>query len=242
MKVSVRQQQLLLQLQATDDHIRRLRKHIRELPQTQLLAQLDEDAAFVKEQFMQHQRKLDALKADISRLEHDIETVRARLHLDNDKLLKSTTPKEATALQSEIETLNVRKSELEDREIQLLQEQEDVEAKFTVIEAEWSQTAQKRELLNSELMRARDQLESELRQVVNDRALLAAEVSGDVLAVYTQLSEKYGVAVARLRAGVSEASNMQLAPSELSAIHETPSDELVFCPQSGAILVRDFED
>jgi len=52
------------------------------------------------------------------------------------------------------------------------------------------------------------------------------------------LRGRIGIGAARLRGRVSEASNMELAPAELTDILAMAPDELVHCPQSGAILVR----
>lgn len=116
MKASPRQQQLLLELQALDNTGPRLHRRSEQLPERAALTEMQGEAAAAKDAFMELQRELDGQTAEIARLESDIETVRARRHRDDEMLAVSTSPKEAQALQHELETLARRQSELEDRE------------------------------------------------------------------------------------------------------------------------------
>ena len=62
-----------------------------------------------------------------------------------------------------------------------------------------------------------------------------------MVAVYDKTLAKRGVGAARLFHGTSEASGMKLSPGDLADIKSAAADDLVFCPDSGAILVRSDE-
>ena len=76
MKASPRQQRLLLDLQALDNSLARLKKQRAALPQRAELAAMQGERSAAKDAFMALQRELDTQNADIERLESDIELVR----------------------------------------------------------------------------------------------------------------------------------------------------------------------
>lgn len=241
MKASPRQQQLLLELQTHDHSLARLQRKRVQLPQRAELAGMQSQTQAVKERFMTLQRELDAQQADIARLESDVEMVTQRIGRDHALLSESSSPKEAQALQHELDTLARRRNELEDRELALLEANEQTRHRYDEASAELATVETRESTIRAELTQAEAKLDQELARVAEERAGLAAEVQRDLLEHYEALRARLGVAVARLRGNVSEASNMELAPAELSDILTAPEDELQYCPQTGAILIRGSE-
>lgn len=242
MKASPRQQQLLLELQQLDNALARIRRKRSTLPEREQLAGIQGEYLAAKEAFMAVQRDLDAQSAEIARFESDTETVRQRRERDNQLLAASTSPKEAQALQSELETLARRQSELEDRELELMEANEQTLASFEAASAALAGVDARRSELETAIAEAERELDAETVSVTEQRAGLAAEIQRDLIELYEGLRARIGIGAARLRGNVSEASNMALAPAELSDIISTAPDEIVFCPGTGAILVRDAED
>lgn len=242
MKASPRQQQLLLDLQELDNTLARLRRRRQQLPERAQIAELQGEAATAKESFMAVQRELDAQTADIARLEDDIATVRARRVRDDQLLAASTSPKEAQALQGELETLARRQSELEDRELELMEASEETQARFDEAAGVLGGLDARRAELDAAVAAGEAGIDAELAAAAESRAGLVAELQRDLVDLYEQTRARGGIGAARLRGNVSEGSNMSLAPAELSDIRAAAADEIVFCPQSGAILVRDFEE
>lgn len=238
MKASPRQQQLLLELQDLDNAQARARRRRAQLPERAELAGMQGEHSAAKEAFMELQRELDAQSADIGRLENDVETVRQRRARDEQLLAASTSPKEAQALQGELEALARRQNELEDRELELMEANEETRIGFDAAAAALAGVDARRSQLESAIAEAERGIDAELASLAEERAGLAAELQRDLLDLYEQLRGRIGVGAARLRGNVSEASNMALAPAELSDIRATAPDEIVFCPGTGAILVR----
>lgn len=242
MKATPAQQQRLLELQDLDHTLARLRRKRATLPERAQLAALQGEMNAAREAFMAVQRELDAQTADIARLEDDVETVRARRERDSTLLAVSTSPKEAQALQSELETLARRQSELEDRELALMETSEATQARFDAASEQLAGVDGRRAELTAAISEAEARIDAELASAAEERAGLSAEVQRDLLDLYERTRERGGVGAARLRGNVSEGSNMALAPAELSDLRAAAPDEVVFCPQSGAILVRDFAE
>lgn len=238
MKASPRQQQLLLDLQDLDNAIARLRRRRVQLPERAQLVALQDELTAAKGAFMGVQRELDTQNADIARLEDDIETVRARRERDNELLQRSSSPKEAQALQSELDTLARRQSELEDRELALMEVSEETQARYQVASEALGAVDGTRAELVAAISAGESEIDGFLKDAIDERAGLAAEIERPLLEHYERLRERGGIGAARLRGKISEASNMELAPAELSDILAAAPDELLHCPQSGAILVR----
>jgi len=239
MKASPRQQRLLLDLQELDTALARLARRRERLPERAELSALAGEAAEARDRFMAAQRELDARRLEIEHVEADIAVVEQRRARDEELLAASVSSKEAQALQGELDTLARRQSELEDRELVIMEAQETTEAAFAEAERLLGEVDGRRAEIQRRIDEAEQRISRELASNAEERAGLAAEVQRDLLTHYEQLRDRIGIGAARLRGNVSEASNMALAPAELSDILAAAPDELVYCPGTGAILVRD---
>lgn len=241
MKATPAQQALLLELQSLDTALLRLRRRKQQLPEREALAGLQAEAAAAKEAFMAVQRELDTQTAEIARVEDDVETVRARRRRDDALLETTSSVKEIQALQNEVETLTRRQSELEDRELALMEANEATQASMKEASERLAVVDARRGELTAAISEQEQRIDADFAATVEKRKGVAAEVQGDLLDLYERTRARSGIGAARLRGNVSEGSNMALAPAELSDIRAAAPDEVVFCPQSGAILVRDPE-
>jgi len=66
---------------------------------------------------------------------------------------------------------------------------------------------------------------------------VAASVPAALLALYERLASR-GNGAGLLRAGACEACRMVIPPSDIATIRRAQTDDVVFCPECGAILVR----
>ncbi len=239
MKASPRQQRLLLELQDIDTAIARIRRRLAALPERAELASMEGEHREAKDAFMAVQREVDGLGAEIARFESDTETVQRRRARDEELLAVSTSPKEAQALQSELDTLKRRQGELEDRELELMETHEAAQSRYAEAETALARIEERRGDAERRMTAAAGELEQERERLAAERQGLSAEIQRDLIELYEGLRTRIGIGAARLRGNVSEASNMALTPAELHEIQNSPDDELVFCPGTGAILVRE---
>lgn len=238
MKATQRQQHLLLDLQALDHTLMRLRRKSQQLPERAELAALETERDDVKLSYMEAQRELDARRLELSRIEADVEVIAQREHRDRELLAVSTSSKEAMALQSELDTLARRQSELEDRQLEAMEIAEAAEAVFTDAERLLAGVDERRSAIVLRIEGAELEIAQDMARTETERENLAAEIQGDLLALYERTQSQVGIGAARLRGNVSEASNMALTPAELSNLRAAAPDEVTFCPGTGAILVR----
>ena len=238
MKASPRQQLLLLDLQELDTLAARLRRRRESLPERAEHSELDEHHARARDTFMAVQREHDTHQAELARIESDVQLVLDRQTRDRELLTTNVSSKEAQALQQELETLAERQTLLEDRQLEMMEQLEETAQKLALARTALDEVEGQRAGLQGRISQAEGEIDEALTRNASDRELLAAEVQRDVLELYESTRARTGIGAARLRGNVSEGSNMTIDQGELQTIRAAAPDEIVFCPDSGAILVR----
>jgi len=88
----------------------------------------------------------------------------------------------------------------------------------------------------------RDEVFSEIDQLIaaelSKRNALVSELPDDVTALYTRIRDGGKVAAGELRGGRCGACRMEIDRTALGQIKAAPIEEIVRCPECGAILVR----
>ena len=179
----------------------------------------------------------DDLRAELARVESDVAVVDARIARDTERLAASTNPKQAQGFENELTSLARRKSDLEDAEIARMERLEAADAAVAEQETLIADTNAQGAELSAEAKRVVAEATARLEAAQRDRAAVAASVPPELLALYERLSAR-GNGAGLLRAGACEACRMVLPPSDLAAVRRAQTDEVVFCPECGAILVR----
>ena len=242
MKASVRQQRVLLDIQSLDTEQVRLERRRAQLPERAELAAIAGETAAVRDRFMAAQRELEDRNVEIKRIESDIEVVAQRRARNSERMAVSTASKEAQSLQDEVDSLERRRLALEEQELEVMEAVEQAQPSFDAAANELAEIDRRRAELEQRLAVAEAHIARDLAAAAEQRSLLAAEVQRDLLDLYEDTRNRYGMGAARLRGNVSEGSNMALTDAELAGIRGGDPEEIVFCPGSGAILIRDFED
>ncbi|GIG25721.1 zinc ribbon domain-containing protein [Cellulomonas denverensis] len=233
-------QRRLLDLQALDTKLDQLRHRRNSLPELARIAELDAQIEDLDAAIATSRTAAGDLRRELTKAESDVQQVRDRATKDQQRMESGIgSAKDLQALQSEIESLARRQSDLEDVELEVM---ERLEAHQSALD---ELTTAHAALLNqrAELLATRDaawaEVDKEAEQVTAARQALAAPLPENLIAIYERLRGKLGgFAVAALRHGRSEGSGMMVPPIELAAIKATPEDQLVYCEESGRILVR----
>ena len=148
------------------------------------------------------------------------------------------TSKDLTALQHELVSLNKRRSDLEDVELEVMERLESLPAPGQVQQVRdglqgWSGWTVRDEELGG--------IEAEAPRVPAGVRNWPGDFDAGLLAVYEKTLAQRGIGAARLFHGKSEGSGMQLSPGDLADLKQAAADDIVFCPDSGCILVRSAE-
>ncbi|MFD5214957.1 zinc ribbon domain-containing protein [Microbacterium sp. NPDC058345] len=180
---------------------------------------------------------LEDARTELSRLESDVKLAEQRRDRDAERLAAATDSKQAQALENEIASLGRRLSTLEDSELEVMARVEEAQAAVDAQQALIDQTNAEGAKLTAEAKAAVAAAAVEGEQLGRDRAALASGVAADLLADYERRASR-GIGVGLLRRGVCEGCRMVLSGTDLTAIRRAADDDVVSCPECGAILVR----
>lgn len=238
-KADPRDQRELLRVQELDNAIAQATRAIANPSQAARLAELEPQAAEIRSRRLARSGELEDARAELSRLESDVQVVEARMKRDTERVQQTASVKDVAALESELQALSKRRSDLEDIELTIMERIEGLEAQLAEIDGEAADVDSTIASLEAERTAEIESWERKRRDAVADRAAVASALPADLVALYEKQRGRYGVGAARLVAGVSLASNMKLSPSEMADVRSAADDDVLLCPDSGAILIRD---
>lgn len=241
-KAAPGEQLRLLEVQALDGKLRGLDVQAKELKQDPRLPDLHAGVTVARSDLVVLDTAVSDAQRALTKAEDDVAAVVTRLERDEAKLNSgSGLSKDLMALQSEIESLTKRRGSLEDTELENMEAFEEATSKQA---AQRELVLQMQSVLDGVLDEVRSKLgglKMERDATLAERAELAATFTPELLALYDRALAKYGVGAARLFHGKSEGSGMQLSAGDLVDIKKASADTIVYCPDSGAILVRSEE-
>ena len=241
MKASPSDQNELLRLQAADTRLSQLDHTVRNLPQTAELAALQPDVDALRGRWIGATGEVEDARAELKRVESDVELVEARKRRDSERLQHTSSVKDVQALEAELTSLAKRQGDLEEIELTVMERLEELEGTLASIEAERGELDGRVEALTASREAEAGTVGTQRDALVRDRATIAEALPADLVALYERQRSRYGVGAALLLRGVSMGSNVKLTESDLADIRRAAADDVVLCPDSGAILIRNEE-
>ena len=203
----------------------------------QVMSQLGESqtVAKVRSQLASQSQRLEELKHEQHSLEWEIDDITTKLATLEEELYSGRikSPKELANLQHEASGLKVRRGELEDKTLEIMEQVEMATAsvastsgQLKTLEAEWQSQQQK---LATDI----EQLKSGLASLKHKRGLMSAQVDAKVVESYDELRKQKGTAVAKVEQGVCQGCRISLSNAELQRVR---SGSLMQCSSCGRIL------
>lgn len=226
--------QSLISLQAIDSRIAALEADAARLPKE--IAAIHAAVEGARQQVEQAKGRLDAARKDQRAREKDLEVVQGKLGKNNARLYEVKTNKEYSAVLAESEEIKQEKARMEDEILVLMEAQErlagdirEAEARFKQREAEGrSQEATAREQLRG--------VEADLTGARTERAELAGQLPGPILADYDRiLRARGGVALVPVaKPNFCGACRVTITPQRLQELRAQAS--LIPCESCGRYL------
>lgn len=237
MKATETQQADLLSLANLDLQISRSKAAIKNLSSGAQFAELREAQRGLAAKLISARNALDSVELELKRAETDLHLVEQRIAKDQVRLNATNSSKDAQGIQSELESLARRKSDLEDIELAILDEHESAKAAYATVSVD--KTAVDDELSSGEAANEAElmKLRSGLDLLTNDRAQQASRMPAELNEIYEKKASR-GVAVARLVGRECGACRISLGATALNEVESLARDELATCPECQAILVR----
>jgi predicted nucleic acid-binding Zn-ribbon protein len=237
MKASEAQQADLLSLANLDQEISRSRAAINNLSSGSQFSELRQTQRDLAAKLINARNALDTVELELKRSETDLELVEQRIAKDVARLNTTNNAKDAQGIQSELESLKRRKSDLEDIELAILEQKEEASAAYATVSSD--KLSVDEELSAGEARNEAEimKLRSGLDLHTNERAQQASRVAADLLELYEKKASR-GVPVARLVGRECGACRIGLGATALNEVESLPRDQIATCPECQAILIR----
>ena len=228
-------------MQEHDTHLMQLAHRAKTLPDSARLAEIDTRLTRVRDEVVAAETILSDLEAEQERADHDVQQVRDRMTRDR-QLMDSGTigdPKQLQSLQSELDNLARRQSDLEDVELEIMDRVDGARAAVAQLTEERDALADERETLATSVHEQLEAIRAEERMVAEQRAALATEIPADLLALYDKIRADHGgVGAAPLHRGSCQGCRLALPPTEIEELRAAPPDAVIRCEECRRILVR----
>ncbi len=238
MKADIAQQHSLLEVSELDAELSKLAHRSGHLPERQEVERILADQVAANDRSGALQMALENLNIEVSRFESEIDAVRQREDRDRSLLQSVADSKQLSELQHELETLERRQSSLEDSLLEVMEHREQLQVQQT---AEHSVI----EKLQNELTAAQHALDATLGDIEHvsrlnssRRAELIAGLDPQLIALYERQRVGGGPGAAALQGRRCGSCRIEIDRGEMSRITAAPEDDVLRCPECGAILLR----
>ncbi|SFN88836.1 zinc ribbon domain-containing protein [Mycetocola miduiensis] len=238
MKSSLAEQKKLLELQTIDAGLVRVAHREKSLPESAEYAQVSAERTALSGRLASELGALEDAKTELGRLESDAAVVEARIARDTERVNHTSSVKDVTALESELESLRRRKNNLEDMEIVVMERVEEAEGQLASTQAIDTELQAKLTDIAARRKAALDSLSQERATFTAQRGVLEDSVAGDLLALYEKVRTRSGTGAALFRAGTCGACTITLTGNELQKVRAAEIDDVIQCPECSAIMVR----
>jgi uncharacterized protein len=239
MKAEVAQQRSLIELTEIYTEIGRLEHRAKNLAEQQQLDAVASEHRNANDGLAVVNIAVEDLEAEVAKFESEIDAVRQREDRDRSMLDSGgVSPKQLAELQHELETLQRRQSSLEDSLLEIMERREELQN---------DQAAQLRsidELADqlSTVRAARDEalvsIDGSRHQLASRRSEVTASLDADLVALYERQRSHGGPGAGVLQGRRCGACRIEIDRGEMQRIAAAPADEVLRCPECGAILLR----
>jgi predicted nucleic acid-binding Zn-ribbon protein len=240
-KASPEAQLRLLELADLDAELGRLEHRRKGLPEHAEVSRLEERDRALRDEITALEAREGDLKREQAKADADVEQVRSRIGRDRTRLDAGqvSSPRELENLQSEIESLLRRQSDLEDVELDVMERLEAAQARLKEAGAERVSVAADMQAVTARRDTAVTEIAGLSAQAAERRAAVAGEEPAELLDLYERLRTQHGgVGAAALRRGQCQGCHLTLNAGDLAVIRAAAPDDVVRCEECRRILVR----
>jgi uncharacterized protein len=243
-KASPDAQLRLLELAEIDAELTRLEHRRRGLPEHAELSRLEQRDRELRDELAVLQAQEGDLRREQAKAEADVEQVRTRIDRDRARLDAGqvSSPRELENLQSEIESLHRRQSDLEEVVLDVMERQETTGSRLQAAGAEREQVGADAGVAITSRDAALAEIGEQAGKAADRRAAVLVDEPAELVDLYERLRVQHGgVGAAALRRGRCEGCHLSLNTVDLNAIRAAAADEVLRCEECRRILVRTAE-
>jgi uncharacterized protein len=214
----------MLDLQRIDTAIDRLEQRRGQLEAGEELSAARKEMEEAEARLGEIRLASDAVTSDSTRLEHEIESMNAKLAAEEKRMYDGSiaNAKELEALQHEIASLKERRSRAEDALLEQMVRREDLDARGAAADAESRDARARVDAVGGDSVRELEGIERELITRREERTAIVPDVDEELLELYDDLRrQKHGVGAAAIVDGVCQACHEKLSAVELDRLKRT---------------------
>jgi len=230
----------LLEVQEHDTALDRLGHRRQVLPERAALSHAAHQMAELAARIAQTEGHLAELSQGQAHIEADIASVGRRIADIESRLYGGmvSASRELQAMAGEVQSLQRRRSDLEDRALELMEQAEPVEADLAAIRGERAGMEAAAVRLEEAIAAAEAVIDAEVADESSARADLAVRLPGDLKRRYEALRVRLGgVGAARLVNGCCQGCHLRLPAIEVDRIRHLRPGTATTCEQCDRILV-----
>lgn len=239
MKAEVSQQQSLLELAELDASLARLEHRVKNLAEQERLEEVQAAHREANDRLAALQIAIEDLDAQIAKFESEIDSVRQREERDR-RLLEggSVDAKQLTELQHELDTLERRQAALEDSQLEVMERREELQRDQQDALTRIDELQNDLGVAQTACDEVRTDLNQQRHQGLSRRDELVAALDPDLVALYERQRARGGAGAGQLQGRRCGACRIEIDKGELARISAAADDEVLRCPECGAILLR----
>ena len=237
MKLDIAGQSALLKLSQVDLEIEQIKNEISKAISSKELSDASAKLSEASGDVLAARTIFENITMEARKADDNLRLVEERIARDVERLKNTSSPKDAQAMQSEVESLTRRKDELEEVELEVLDRLEKAEAELKAVSDLREQLASEVNGLQESIQGQVDDLKTRGRKLTADRETLVSKVPADVLERYKNLAAKQ-IAVGQVQNRSCSACRMGLTASAIDSLSALAEDETGSCPECLAIMVR----
>ena len=240
MKATPNDQRSILKVAQLDQQANLLRHKAASLPELQEINSARVKFNNARDLRIAAETELSDVKRELLRAESDVEQVVSRIMRDEARLSGgSASPKELEQLQHEVGTLNTRRAELEEVELEIMMRVDSIQANISTLSQEGDELAAVIADLEIRKENAMAAINIELESIAGDRVSTVSGIDKVLVDLYEKLrADSGGPGAAALVAGACSGCNLSINAVELKRLTDLADDEVVRCEECRCILVR----
>ncbi|ALG85213.1 zinc ribbon domain-containing protein [Gordonia phthalatica] len=239
MKVPNAQQRRLLDVADLDAAIAKAGHERRNLPEDAELTKLAEQLETVRDDRAKAQVAVDNLQAEYDRVDAELSGTSKQLRHDQETIDAGlVSHKVLSELQREVDGLSRRAEVLETELLEVMEQQEATDSEVQRTEASLLHLTEQQLELTTKRDAAGVAVDQRVEDLEAKRAAAVGEIDDALVAVYERLRGQGKVGAGLVRQRRCGACRMEMDPRTLSRIATTDEDEVLFCEECGAVMVR----
>lgn len=202
------------------------------------IAALAEELHEFEEKVSEGRQALEGLQKQYRSDEQDVKGIETAIAKSNEKLSSVKTNKEYQSMLKEIDELGLKKSAIEDRMLEALDQIEAAEGQVSILKADLSDMSREIEEKKGEIEKEAEMQRQELQQLTEKREKIWAQLEPKMQTMYTRAKKQgHGIAVAAVIEAVCQVCRVGIPPQAFIELMRLGS--LQMCPNCQRIIYPD---